>query len=111
MISEVKQEWLKALRSGKFQQAAGKLRKGQAYCCLGVLCSLHAKKHRVKWRSGQPYFENRICLPEEVVAWAGLEGQNPEVLIGGERVFLSDLNDNGLKFDAIAALIEEKIPG
>ena len=40
MISEFKETWLTALRSGKYQQTRGRLRKSNAhdtFCCLGVL--------------------------------------------------------------------------
>jgi hypothetical protein len=38
MDPDVKREWLKALRSGKYRRAQGKLKDGAGYCCLGVLC-------------------------------------------------------------------------
>lgn len=45
MNTEIKERWLKALRSGKYKQARGVLRKKRkdgsgefGYCCLGVLC-------------------------------------------------------------------------
>lgn len=40
MDAQLKASWVEALRSGKFQQAEGKLHDTQkdAYCCLGVLC-------------------------------------------------------------------------
>jgi len=40
MDQEIKQEWVKALRSGDFKQGRGKLRNGDGYCCLGVLCQV-----------------------------------------------------------------------
>ena len=30
--------WIKALRSGKYQQAYKGLRKGDGFCCLGLAC-------------------------------------------------------------------------
>lgn len=41
MNQEVKQKWVEALRSGKYKQGQGYLRKGDNYCCLGVLCDLN----------------------------------------------------------------------
>lgn len=38
MNPEIKQNWLEALRSGKYQQGRGCLKQGNKYCCLGVLC-------------------------------------------------------------------------
>lgn len=49
MLKEVKEEWLKALRGGKYLQARGQLMEDlsddqansvQAFCCLGVLADL-----------------------------------------------------------------------
>ncbi len=34
------QDWIAALRSGKIQQGKEFLRKGNSFCCLGVLCDV-----------------------------------------------------------------------
>jgi hypothetical protein len=36
----MKEKWIAALRSGKYQQGHLRLRTGDAFCCLGVLCDL-----------------------------------------------------------------------
>ena len=33
-------KWIEALRSGKYDQATGKLRNTSGFCCLGVLCDV-----------------------------------------------------------------------
>lgn len=41
MDQELKQKWVKALRSGEYQQGRYKLRSlDDKYCCLRVLCSV-----------------------------------------------------------------------
>ena len=41
MNQEIKQKWLKALRSGKYKQGRRILRNKQnEFCCLGVLCDI-----------------------------------------------------------------------
>jgi hypothetical protein len=40
MNPELKKKWVAALRSGEFRQAREVLRQGDAYCCLGVLCTM-----------------------------------------------------------------------
>ena len=40
MKAELKAKWVEALRSGEYEQGEGALKKGNSYCCLGVLCSL-----------------------------------------------------------------------
>ena len=48
MNPEIKAKWVAALRSGEYKQAKGQLRIGNSFCCLGVLCNLHAQAH---WRA------------------------------------------------------------
>lgn len=57
MKKELKEEWVKALRSGKYKQGREMLRKNvngeDYYCCLGVLadiCGPHIEKN-FKWKS------------------------------------------------------------
>lgn len=38
-------KWVKALRSGKYKQGKTFLKKGDKYCCLGVLCDITGTKH------------------------------------------------------------------
>ena len=42
MNNELRNLWVEALRSGKYKQGKGRLRDGDTYCCLGVLCDLVA---------------------------------------------------------------------
>jgi hypothetical protein len=37
MDAELKAKWVKALRSGRYKQVAGTLKRGEKHCCLGVL--------------------------------------------------------------------------
>lgn len=37
MTNEQKTNWIEALRSGKYEQTQGTLKRDQKYCCLGVL--------------------------------------------------------------------------
>ena len=38
MDKKLKAKWVKALRSGKYEQGRYMLRHNNEYCCLGVLC-------------------------------------------------------------------------
>lgn len=40
MDRKLREDWVTALRSGKYQQGQGKLKDGTDYCCLGVLCDV-----------------------------------------------------------------------
>lgn len=46
MKKEIAMRWIEALRSGKYMQGKGRLRSFyDEFCCLGVLCNLHAIEH------------------------------------------------------------------
>ena len=36
-------EWVDALRSGKYDQGHGQLREQNSFCCLGVLCDIYSE--------------------------------------------------------------------
>jgi hypothetical protein len=81
MNQEIKQQWLAALRSGEYRQARQALRHGDTFCCLGVLCDLHAKATGGEWRISnwnEGMYDNDISgLPHTVRAWAGLDRRYP----------------------------------
>lgn len=61
MNERIKKLWLEALRSGEYTQATCQLRRdhadndGSSYCCLGVLCDLHAKEQKTGYWVGESY--------------------------------------------------------
>ena len=105
--------WLEALRSGKYKQAKGALRKGNRFCCLGVLCDIHRKvvEPKTKWKKelrelgdGRYSYNNeRGILPDNVLKWAGLT--RSEVKLDT----LVEMNDSGEGFNKIADVIENKL--
>ena len=119
MNPQIKARWVAALRSGDYTQGKGALRRGDEYCCLGVLCDLHrietgetewvpggaydwkGRKGRAIWT----YARSAISLPNAVALWAGLYVPSPVV---GESQ-LSELNDGGATFAVIADLIEAQL--
>lgn len=124
MNPEVKQKWVAALRSGKYEQGQGHLinntkdedddDKNPRFCCLGVLCDIYGKEHGLKWEPIKGFNEFRIgglnshingYIPMEVSEWSGLDpmGELPD----GKH--LASLNDSGTKFDKIADIIEEQL--
>jgi hypothetical protein len=123
MKEQIKQRWVEALRSGKYEQDRGVLRSTQTdgFCCLGVLCDLYIQDHPdVQWEQDLEngrfvlYGETGV-LPSNVVTWAGLTDTNPEVKVpddddtgycGGS---LAGLNDMGHSFEKIAQVIEEQL--
>lgn len=117
MKPKIKAMWCEALRSGKYKQANGRLRKGDKFCCLGVLCDIYKKRQkRGRWRDGLfsvgTTKDEQYVLPESVIKWAGLldndNPQNPSIH-GTPTKTLGSHNDDGDNFRAIADLIEMRL--
>ena len=98
MYERVMQKWVKALRSGKYNQGRGALCQVEKdgtknFCCLGVLCDLYNKERRLKKKKTMKvekcdpsslgitsskseylyaYNSQESHLPNEVVKWAGI---------------------------------------
>lgn len=102
MKEEIAKKWCEALRSGKYKQCTGRLRRpisesGElGHCCLGVLCEL----------SGMPFDPTDIILPDEVKLWAGMRTKFGS-LPAHEQLALININDDGEPFTVIADLIEK----
>lgn len=110
MNQEVKALWLNALRSGEYKQGHFWLRRNNdKFCCLGVLCDLHAKAHGKEW-DDRAYLGVESAPPQEVLEWAGLPKSNPHVMIPSEDKTLAALNDyHEYSFRQIADLIEAQL--
>jgi len=130
MNPEIKQKWVDALRSGKYDQGSEKLRSRQGYCCLGVLCDLYSQEQNQEWEfrgafeeeNTQPtdnwYFDNASeFLPESVREWAGFSLPSPQVRVDvtenddEDDWFYDDianLNDTGYTFNDLAKIIQEQ---
>ena len=131
MNTQIKQKWIDALRSGKYEQGSEKLRSVTGYCCLGVLCDLYSQEHNVKWEfrgneetNLQPmdywYFDEQSeFLPYSVMDWAKLKTHNPTVRVHCEdsddedtRYYtdeIANVNDSGYDFSQIANIIEAQL--
>ena len=126
MDAKIKTEWLKALRGerngpgGKpYQQCGGRLRKDEAFCCLGVLCDIVKRDTRGfgYWRE-ETFFITGLnalnsspsALPRAVSAHAGFKNQaaNPNSRIPG-FFSLAGMNDGGKTFAEIADVIEAQL--
>lgn len=126
MKKEIADKWVAALRSGKFEQAKEALKKGDGYCCLGVLCTLTpeevgkfegAKYYYNRKRFDEDEFGNSVEqppyrvsedgeLPESVQEWSGIKSSDGS--INSIRKNLVGLNDTDeASFCEIADIIEE----
>jgi len=92
-----KARWLEALRSGKYKQGKQRLRKGDSFCCLGVLCDITDSSG---W-SGDEYLGHTGLAPIDVLRGCGVP------FCAAEQ--LATLNDSGRSFEEIADYIEKKL--
>jgi hypothetical protein len=105
MKEDVKGEWVRALRSGKYRQGTGALRsKDDEYCCMGVLCEVLG----LEWEDPNNTFDG---VPVKYRQERSV-GYPPESLcteIGlrySSVVELGIANDGGKTFGTIADWIE-----
>jgi hypothetical protein len=134
MNPQVKEKWIDALLSGKYEQGSDKLRGYEGYCCLGVLCDLYAQEQNKEWdfkgysensdeespdRMDYWYFDGESeFLPDSVREWAGMTFKNPQVRVDvspeddEDEWFYNDeianLNDSGYTFEELSKLIKEQ---
>ena len=124
MKKKVMEKWVKALRSGSYKQGRHALKyKTKAgvvrHCCLGVLCDLYQKEHKVKLRTdlnpGKDELErckvflfddNEAGLPDRVMIWSGISSDDGVLHMDTQT--LASMNDNGSDFKKIADIIEEE---
>lgn len=122
MNSIVKEEWLKALRSGEYKQGDGCLKSGDEFCCLGILSDIYAKEKSLQWRpeffnaakddSEDKFIYERAAIPRAFVCeWAELSEPNPKIkpIKVGAPDSLAAMNDAGYTFNEIADVIEEQL--
>ncbi len=62
-------KWINALESGDYQQTTGRLRRGDAMCCLGVACDISDISN---WTKNDRYMGEKDVLPNNVMAWLGI---------------------------------------
>lgn len=76
MKKEIASRWADALKSKKYKQGTGRLRSAyDEFCCLGVLCNLHAQDHPKvarKQTNKEEYLGEIFALPYDVAEWAGV---------------------------------------
>lgn len=112
-------KWVDALRSGKYKQGFGVLKKLNGdMCCLGVVTEQYRisedNTNKIDWeersKADRVYFDNYDCIvPSLVVKWLEIHPLwSIDVNFQGELISLGYLNDvKKLTFDEIADLIEE----
>lgn len=106
---EVRQLWVKALRSGEYKQGRTRLRtKDGKYCCLGVLTDLAVKNGVIPEFIGSGGACN--LLLDDVRQWAGLDDKYGSYSRSDHACLCQD-NDRGKDFSWISDLIESEPDG
>lgn len=112
MKRSVAMKWIKALRSGKYEQGKGRLKTNdKKFCCLGVLCDISKKG---EWKANIQGLDNdyvinkgssnRGHLPAKVREWAGISSHYVRL---DSNNSLTEENDTGTSFYDISCIIED----
>lgn len=115
MKKEIAEQWIAALRSGKYNQARAGLKTAKGHCCLGVLCELFIEQTgQGSWVDGLSKIftledsYSDIMLPYPVQEWAGIKSGSLVNVEGINYVMsLAGANDRGISFDEISDIIEK----
>ena len=81
MREDVKQEWVKRLRSGDYDQTRGQLKNSEGHCCMGVLCDVIDPE---EWTEGKTQWLWRAFvgeIPRETLIEIDLSDQDQIDLI------------------------------
>ena len=107
MKPHLTKRWIKALRSGKYQQGNGWLKKKDKYCCLGVLTELYYGPDIFV-----PYKEYEFCVLKGTINCCSLTNELREKIDISYEILseLINMNDNlHYSFDQIAEYLENKL--
>lgn len=109
MKRKIAMAWAEALESGLYKQTTGKLREGSKFCCLGVLCNLHALAHP-SIAACQDYTQEYMGLDSHphsaVLKWAGVPASN-HYFQYEDSTLIGDNDTRGHDFKRIAATIRK----
>jgi hypothetical protein len=119
MREDIKERWIDALISGEYRQGTGQLKDESGnYCCLGVLCDIVKEEVGGEWVKPVDFLDvttfrvgessDAAVLPTAVWQYVGFQHSNPDLRIGEKTPSLAALNDNGMSFEEIAAVIHDK---
>mgnify|MGYP000735863425 CR=1 FL=1 len=110
MTKELRDKWVEALRSGRYQQGKGHLHAGECFCALGVLCDVLG----LEWVPCEEIGDDLNNLPVYMAAGESTDGIPDSI---SEKIGLEDVdhaavairNDSGDSFTGIADWIEAHV--
>lgn len=106
-------EWIKALRSGEYNQGQGHLVTKDGYCCLGVLAKIKGTLDRNGMFMRNPNSLIYTDVYGHMIGYylpMGYPGEEEDVGYRLDQNTLMQMNDEGSTFDEIAAFIEANMP-
>lgn len=117
LTQEMKDKWVAALRSGKYQQGQHELKScTDKFCCLGVLCDVKGLPYGDGFFQLDESTHVDTCLVKRICVMDG-----PSIVIHGpaiDKAFyvsnviqeqLVTMNDDGVSFNEIADWIEKNV--
>lgn len=117
-MKENRRKWVKALRFGNYEKGQNVLRKGDRYCCLGVLATVAGVTVELDPNTGEYTFDGKhTSAPISAMAFVGLAtrmGSYTKQSPDGKRLLTSLAIDNDqdfVNFDDIADIIEAEPEG
>lgn len=115
MNEDIKNKWVRALRSGEYRQTKTKLKNQNGYCCLGVLCELYSKETKNAAFSSQPVYwcadgtheilDEVSLLPVPIIQWAEMKSSDGNLPQMNSLAYQNDYA--GSNFEEIADYIEK----
>ena len=66
MNKEIKEKWIEALRSGRYNKIKGALKKDDGFCAVGVLCDTINPNEWYRVFDRFYYQSNFYCLPDDI---------------------------------------------
>lgn len=102
MKPAIKTLLIEALKSGDYKKTSGRMRRGDRFCALGILCNLHAQAHP-KFAATQKvkgmYDGTTHMPPTRVQKWSGITSSEVYKIVSWN-------DDSKLSFREIAQQIE-----
>jgi hypothetical protein len=101
MKPQIKEQWLEALESGRYEKGKARLNYDNKFCCLGVLCDLFKDDlYVVTDDDGMVFYNGQFSyLPIKIQEFAEIEENHLERLM-----LLNDLNET---FEPVVAYIKK----
>lgn len=116
---DIKENWLNALRSGKFRKGIQYLCHDDKYCCLGVLLEINGFKSEITFEKTKKYYSKdtsasstRVLVSDKsIMQYFKKETADFSGFVVTTGVYeynsLTALNDNTETFDEVIQVIEK----